>query len=65
MKETEFVQFYWIHSITFDSKGVVVGCEDGNICHHSQEFDEIILNFQQFVGIVRSTIPIVEEEREV
>jgi len=64
LKETGFVQYNGIHPIIFDSRGVVVSFEDGNICHHSQELDEIILNFKQFVGIVTSTISIVEEERE-
>ena len=38
--------------------------EDGNIFDQSQELDKTMLDFKQFIGIVRSTIPIVEEERE-
>ena len=43
----------------------IVSFQDGNIFDQSQEFDKTMLNFKQCVGIVRSTIPIVEEEREV
>jgi len=50
-------------SILFDPRGVIVNFEDGNIFYKSQEFDETMLNFKQFVGIVRSIIPIVEEEK--
>jgi len=63
LKETGILRYYSIHSIIFDSRGVIVNFEDGETFRHSQEFDETILNFKQFVGIVRSTIPIVEEER--
>ena len=65
LKETGFLRYHSIHSVIFDSRGVVVTFQgDCDICHHSQEFDETILKFKQFVGIVRSTISIVEEERE-
>jgi len=65
LMESGFVQFYGIHSIIFDSRGVVVSFQgDGDIFHQSEELDKTMLNFKQFIGIVRSTIPIVEEERE-
>ena len=58
------LKYNGIHSIIFDSRGVIVNCENGNIFDHSQELDKTMLNFKQFVGIVRSTIPLVEKERE-
>jgi len=64
LKEIGILQCYWIHSFIFDSRGVVVSFQEGDIFYQSQEFDKTMLNFKQFVGIVRSTIPIVEEERE-
>jgi len=62
LKETGIVQFYGIHSIIFNSRGVIVNFKDVKIFYQSQELDKIMLNLKQFVGIVRSTIPIVEEE---
>ena len=64
LKETGYLHYNGIHSIIFDSRGVVVSLENGNNFDQSQELDETMLNFKQFIGKVRSTISIVEEERE-
>jgi len=41
LKETGFVQYNRIHSSIFDSKGVVVSFENGNIFDQFQELDKI------------------------
>ena len=64
LKETLVLKYHSKNEIIFDSRGVALYLEEGNIHGNAQEFDENILNFKQFIGTVRSTIPIVEEERE-
>ena len=65
LKETGILRWYSLDYFIFDSRGVVVSFQgDGDIFHQSEELDKTMLNFKQFIGIVRSTIPIVEEERE-
>jgi len=64
LKETGILRCYSLDYLIFDSRGVVFDIEYGETFRHSEEFDEIMLNFKQFIGIVRSTIPIVEEERK-
>jgi len=63
LKETGILRWDSLDYLIFDSRGVVVNFEEGETFRHSQEFDETMLNFKQFIGIVRSSIPIVEEER--
>jgi len=46
-------------------KRIVVNFQDGKIFDQSQELDKTMLNFKKFIGIVRSTIPIVGEERSL
>ena len=66
LEEIGFVQCNGIHSIIFDSRRVVVNLkmEIYLIILKSLIESKTMLNFNQFVGIVRSTIPIVEEKRE-
>jgi len=64
LKEIGILRCYSLDYFIFDSRGVIFDIEYGETSHHSQEFDKTMLNFKQFVGIVRSTISIVEEERK-
>jgi len=44
-------------------KGNCCNCEDGKIFYQSQELDKTMLNFKQFVGIVRSTQLLKKKEK--
>jgi len=67
LEESGILRYYSIHSIIIDSREIVVNLkmEIYLIILKNLIESKTMLNFNQFVGKVRSTIPIVEEKREV